>query len=168
VGRNVEIKARVGDPAAVRARAAAMADGPAELIFQHDTFFHCPDGRLKLRRFSDGHGELIFYRRDDGSGPKESRYRKSPTADPDSLLETLSAALGVAGIVRKERVLYLAGQTRIHLDEVEGLGHFLELEVVLDDDQTARDGERIAHELMAGLGITGDDLVAVAYIDLLE
>lgn len=83
------------------------------------------------------------------------------------MLETLSAALGVIGTVRKHRVLYLSGQTRIHLDDVEGLGDFLELEVVLDDGQSTAEAERIANDLMAQLGITGDDLVAVAYIDLL-
>jgi adenylate cyclase class IV len=168
VGRNVEIKARLTDSSSARSRAAAIADGPPELIEQHDTFFCCPHGRLKLRRFSGGRGELIFYTRHDGPGPTESRYHISPTAHPDSLLETLSAAYGIKGVVRKRRVLYLTGQTRIHLDEVDRLGDFLELEVVLGDDQTVSEGERVARDLMARLGIADHDLLPVAYVDLLE
>jgi predicted adenylyl cyclase CyaB len=167
MGRNVEIKARLRDAARVRALAEAIADGPAELIEQHDSFYRCPDGRLKLRRFADGSGELIFYRRDDSAGPRESHFIKSPIPDPKSLAEALGAALGVLGELRKRRTLYLSGQTRIHLDEVEGLGDFLELEVVLEDEQSLEEGSRIARGLMAELGISDEDLVPVAYIDLL-
>jgi predicted adenylyl cyclase CyaB len=168
VGRNVEIKARVSDPDALMSRAATLADGPAELLEQEDTFFACPEGRLKLRRLGDGSGELIFYRRSDTAGPRESEFLKAPVTDPGAVCGTLGAALGVLGQVRKRRTLYLVGQTRIHLDEVEGLGSFLELEVVLRDDQSTTDGERVARELMAALGITEADLVDVAYVDLVR
>jgi predicted adenylyl cyclase CyaB len=167
VGRNVEIKARVRDADGLRALAESIADGDAELIVQHDSFYRCPDGRLKLRRFADGSGELIFYRRDDSTGPRESHFIKSPTADPESLHEALGAALGVLGELRKRRTLFMVGQTRVHLDDVEGLGSFLELEVVLDDAQSLEEGSRIARELMATLGVSDEDLVPVAYIDLL-
>jgi predicted adenylyl cyclase CyaB len=72
------------------------------------------------------------------------------------------------GIVRKRRLLYLVGRTRIHLDEVEGLGAFLELEVMLDDAQAEEEGEAIARRLLADLGVRDEDRVAAAYIDLLE
>ena len=77
-------------------------------------------------------------------------------------------ALGVLGCVRKTRELFLVGQTRIHLDEVEGLGVFAELEVVLLDGQDPQDGVLIATDLMCELGIRDDDLIDGAYIDLLE
>ena len=166
--RNVEIKARIRDRAALDRAVAAIADGPAERLEQQDTFFDCPTGRLKLRRFADGSGELISYRRADADGPRESRFAKVPAPDPAALAELLADALGTAGVVRKRRDLYWHGQTRIHLDEVEGLGQFVELEVVLDDGQTAAEGEAIARELMTRLGIGEEDLVAVAYVDLLR
>ena len=72
------------------------------------------------------------------------------------------------GVVRKTRYLYLAGQTRIHLDDVEGLGQFMELEVVLRPDQTDAEGQAIAEDLMARLGIRKEDLLEGAYMDLLE
>jgi predicted adenylyl cyclase CyaB len=167
VGRNVEIKARIGDPEAVRARAEVLADRPPQVIEQRDTFFDCQDGRLKVRRLGDGSSELIFYRRPDIAGPRESRFLKTPVVDPDGLIEVLGAALGVLGVVRKQRTLYRTGQTRIHLDVVEELGNFLELEVVLEDGQSPDEGSRIARELMARLEVRVDDLEPRAYIDLL-
>lgn len=168
MARNIEIKARVADLDAMRARAAAIADqGPVE-IPQDDTFFSCPSGRLKLRAFSNEAGELIFYRRADAHGPKESFYLRSPTSAPDALRESLSLAYGETGRVRKHRTLFLAGRTRIHLDRVEGLGSFLELEVVLADDEPPANGVAEAHRLMERLGITSALLVEGAYVDLLR
>jgi predicted adenylyl cyclase CyaB len=167
MSRNIEIKARVADLAALGRRAQALADqGPIE-IAQDDTFFRCPQGRLKLRAFSRDEGELIFYRRADQEGPKESFYLRTPTAAPDSLREALSLAYGVVGRVRKRRTLFLVGRTRIHLDRVEDLGEFLELEVVLNDDESAAVGVHEAEELMARLGIERSQLIDRAYVDLL-
>jgi predicted adenylyl cyclase CyaB len=167
MARNVEIKARLIDPAATLTRVEAIAPGPTQTIQQEDTFFAVVRGRLKLRVFATGAGELIYYERDDIEGPKESRYHIAPVAQPEPLKTVLAAALGLRGVVRKTRRLYLVGQTRIHVDDVGGLGSFLELEVVLRDDQSAAQGERIAADLMARLGIATADLIARAYIDLL-
>ena len=82
--------------------------------------------------------------------------------------ETLVAALGECGRVRKQRTLFLAGKTRIHLDEVEGLGAFLELEVVLSDGDTVAQGIETAHRIMQQLGVSDGDLVDRAYVDLLK
>ncbi len=81
--RNVEIKARVRDMNAVRVRAAALSDAPAVVLEQEDTFFNVPDGRLKLRVFPDGKGELIAYRRPDSVGPKTSEYFVYRTPHPE-------------------------------------------------------------------------------------
>lgn len=168
MARNVEIKARIENTGALRSRVAALADeGPFELA-QDDTFFRCRAGRLKLRAFPDGSGELIYYRRADGAGPKESFYLRSPTSAPDALRESLSLACGEAGRVRKRRTLFLIGRTRVHLDQVEGLGDFLELEVVLDDGEPAEDGVLEAHRLMETLGVAPSQLVEGAYVDLLN
>jgi adenylate cyclase len=165
--RNIEIKARIDDFDATRRRAAEIADeGPIE-IAQDDTFFPCNAGRLKLRVLAEDRGELIFYRRADETGPKESSYRICPTAAPEVLRETLAAAYGTAGRVRKRRTLFLAGRTRIHLDEVEGLGDFLELEVVLEEGEPAERGGDEAHRLMDALGVDRSRLVSGAYVDLL-
>lgn len=167
MARNIEIKARVADIASVEPLAAALADqGPFE-IDQDDTFFACPNGRLKLRVLAENDGQLIFYRRADSAGPKESFYVISATSEPDTLRETLALAYGPAGRVRKRRTLYLAGRTRIHLDRVEGLGEFLELEVVLAEGEALETGLAEAHGLMARLGVEPGQLLEGAYVDLL-
>jgi adenylate cyclase class IV len=166
--RNVEIKARVADPARLRELALALGDGPGQLIAQKDTFYNAPTGRLKLREFGDGTGELIAYSRPNQEGPKTSSYAISRTADPASLNAALTSALGVRGVVAKKRTLVLTGRTRIHLDEVEGLGDFMELEVVLAADETEAEGQIVAQELMARLEIKAGALIEDAYIDQLE
>ena len=166
--RNIEIKARVADMDALAARTAALADGGPVEIAQDDTFFRCDSGRLKLRVFEDGRGELIFYRRPDAGGPKVSFYVLSPTESPDTLREALTLANGREGRVVKRRMLFMVGRTRVHLDRVQGLGDYMELEVVLADDEPAEEGVREAHALMARLGIAEDSLVTGAYHDLLR
>jgi adenylate cyclase class IV len=164
---NVELKARAHHPDRQRALAIDLA-GVGELIEQEDTFFHVPTGRLKLRTFSPEQGELIFYSRSDEGGPRPSNYSICPTDRPSALRDLLGAVLGIRGTVRKRRHLFLVGQTRIHIDEVEGLGTFLELEVVLRSGQTVEEGQRIADDLRRRLGIRAEDLIDCAYIDLLE
>jgi predicted adenylyl cyclase CyaB len=164
---NVEIKARTGNLARLNALVEALARTPGQLIAQEDIFFAVPRGRLKLRKLSSNSAELIYYEREDGPGPKESRYSLSRTSEPDSLKAVLQISLGVRGVVRKTRTLYLVGQTRIHLDEVEGLGSFVELEVVMQPNQSRADGIQIARGLMAKLEIQDAELVEQAYIDLL-
>lgn len=165
--RNVEIKARLEDLNAVAAKAAALADQGPIAIAQDDIFFRCDNGRLKLRVFSETEGELIFYRRSDRQGPKESFYVRSPTASPATLREALTLAHGEIGRVIKDRTLYLVGRTRVHLDKVQGLGDFLELEVVLEDGESLEAGVQEAHRLMKALGVAPSQLVGGAYVDLL-
>ena len=164
---NIEIKARAEDLARKRELAGRLADGPPEVIRQQDTFFPCIKGRLKLRYLAEDRGELIAYRRADVAGTKQSDYLLSRTTEPEALRAVLAEALGTGTVVTKTRLLYLVGQTRVHLDEVEGLGTFLELEVVLADGQAVEEGHRIAREIMAALEVREEDLVEGAYADLL-
>lgn len=168
MGRNVEVKGRLADLALTCKRVEMIADSGPYMIEQEDTFFSCPNGRLKVRIFSETEGELIFYKRPDSAEPGISQYVLSKSSDPQSLCDALSSAFGIRGFVRKKRTLYIAGQTRIHLDEVENLGSFIELEVVLSPQQTTSEGISIAQEIMEKLGINKDDLVGKAYIDLLQ
>lgn len=167
MARNIEIKARIESVGAITAKVAQLADrGPVD-ISQDDTFFVCGQGRMKLREFSANAGQLIFYQRPNQAGPKESFFVISPTASPTSLREALSLGYGQAGRVRKHRTLYLVGRTRVHLDRVENLGHFLELEVVLAEGELLASGVEEAHTLMASLGISSEQLIEGAYVDLL-
>ena len=88
--------------------------------------------------------------------------------DPAALGALLSEALGVLGEVKKVRRLYFIERTRVHLDQVEGLGDFLELEVMLDASDSQQQGEATAYSLMGKLGIRQSDLIDRAYLDLLR
>ena len=167
MAHNIEIKARVDDFAALKAKVASIADLDPIEILQDDTFFRCDSGRLKLRSFPDGSGELIFYRRANQEGPKESFYLRSPTSAPDSLRQSLTLAYGAVGRVKKHRTLFLVGRTRVHLDQVEGLGQFVELEVVLGEGERSENGVHEAQRLMAMLGIDPSQLIERAYVDLI-
>lgn len=167
--RNIEIKARARDLGRVRALALAHADGPPAVLVQTDSFFRVPAGRLKLRCMEGtAGGQLIRYDRPDQAGPKQSDYTLTQVEDAQACLREHTARYGLRGVVRKQRELIWIGQTRVHLDQVDGLGTFVELEVVLGEAQTAAEGRTIAADIMDRLGIRDQDLIEQAYIDLLE
>lgn len=167
MSRNVEIKAALRDRETIIAAVAERSDTVPEMISQHDFFFQCREGRLKLRVFNPDRGELIQYDREDSAEPRCSRYHIAYTSTPEVMLDILTRALGRIGEVKKTRILFNIGQTRVHIDTVQGLGDFLELEVVLRPEQTETDGQRIAKDLLSDIGIRREQLIAKAYIDLL-
>ncbi|WP_461210338.1 class IV adenylate cyclase [Desulfocurvus sp. DL9XJH121] len=165
---NIEIKARVPHLGEVRRLAQAVAGAPPETLIQRDTFYRCPRGRLKLREFGGGaRAELIWYDRPDTAGPRASRWLRLPMPLPRAADFLLGLLLGRRGVVAKTRLLFLAGRTRIHLDEVLDLGSFVELEVVLAPGEDPAAGRAEARELMRRLGLEERDLVDCAYADLL-
>jgi adenylate cyclase class 2 len=165
---NVELKARDADPAATAARCRALGAKDHGVLLQRDTYFARSRGRLKLRDQGEDGSELIAYRRPDRSEPEESSYVIAPVAAPAELVQALDAALGTTVVVVKRRRLFIWENVRIHLDEVEELGTFVELEAVVgsgsDDLATAR--AQVAR-LRTELAIEKDALVAVGYADLL-
>jgi len=165
---NIEIKARARNFSEIKSHAEKISDTPVEVIPQEDTFFNIPQGRLKLRVLAPDRAQLIYYTRPNREGPKRSDYHIVETSDPENLKRILELAYGVRGVVKKTRYLYLIGQTRVHLDDVEGLGQFMELEVVMQEGQSDAEGEKIANELMTSLGVERSDLLEGAYMDLLE
>jgi adenylate cyclase class IV len=111
--------------------------------------------------------ELIYYEREDVSGPKLSTFSVSPTPHPENLRMLLASALGIRAEVRKRRTVYVVGQTRIHFDEVEGLGNYVELEFMLRPDQDCEEGVVTVAGLLRQLNVSDADLVERAYVDLL-
>lgn len=168
---NIEIKLRVDDLTTVESKAAALANYGPELLVQTDTFFNVPTGRLKLRQFDDGKSELIAYQRSDSATVRESkwsRYLIDSAQSAEELRETLAMATPPTVIVHKRRTLYLIGQTRVHLDRVDQLGDFVELEVVLNNEQTTAQGTSIANGLITSLGMKNAERISHAYADLLD
>ncbi len=165
--RNLEVKTRYPDLAAARRFARQLGAREAGTSRDVDTYFRVPEGRLKLRRTEGAaHGMLIFYRRPDTLSSRLSEYHLSRVDDVPSLLSLLDAAFGVLVTVSKNRQLFLYGATRIHLDQVAGLGSFVELETVLHG-QDAVEAEA-EHELVKrALRLEEQQAVSASYSDLL-
>jgi predicted adenylyl cyclase CyaB len=168
VSANIEFKAELADLESAHATARNLSGTAPEILRQTDVFFPCPHGRLKLRIFDVNHGELIFYERADAPGPRRSIYQIARTSDPNTLLKILQQVSGVSGTVEKVRSLYIVGQTRIHVDQVKGLGSFLEIEVVMKEKQSDTECLHIAQTLAKEFGIMENHLIHVAYVDLLR
>lgn len=168
MNRNVEIKART-EPAQLEKIDELLRGRGLEsrLLVQRDTFFRCATGRLKLREEGTA-AELIFYSRGSGAEARESRYWRAAVEDGAAMAALMGAAQGTSGVVEKQRRLFLVGQTRVHLDEVKDLGAFLELEVVLREEQRVEEGQAIARALLAELGVAESALVGPAYVELLQ
>ncbi|KAB0797300.1 hypothetical protein PPYR_08294 [Photinus pyralis] len=166
--RNVEIKAKVRNLHNLLVKAKLISESEGKVIPQVDQFYNSIQGRLKLRKFEDGSGELIYYDRPDDEGPKVSSYEKCAVdANLAELDRVLQCSLGSKGIVKKVRHLFMIGQTRLHVDIVEQLGNFMELEVVLNPEQSVEEGVAIANDLMEKLEIGKEDLLVGAYRDML-
>ncbi len=168
--RNVELKARDPDPARTLERAIALGAEDKGEIRQRDTYFMGARGRLKLREQQAGGSpfwdELIEYSRDDSTDASTSTYRRVPVADAAPLLEALDAAYGTLVTVAKRRRLLLWEGVRIHLDEVEGLGSYVEFEAVSEQGSDLVLERNKVERLRAELGVEDENLVATSYADL--
>jgi homotetrameric cytidine deaminase len=165
---NVEIKARDPDPEATAARCLALGASDEGVLDQRDTYFAGRRGRLKLREQDGSAAELIAYRRPDTAEPEESTFIRAGSADAETLREALDEALGTTVVVVKRRRLFEWENVRIHLDDVEGLGTFIELEALVGPGLNDREeaASKLAR-LRSELEISDDALVAVGYSDML-
>lgn len=164
--RNVELKGHDPDPAATLAAALALGATDEGVLEQRDTYFAARAGRLKLREQSGG-AQLIAYARADEAAARESGYHLVDVPDPAALIAALDASLGTTVVVAKRRRLLLHDGVRIHLDDVEGLGAWVELEAVVAGGTVEEAHAKVAR-LREALGLTGDRIVAEGYAQLLE
>jgi len=165
--RNVELKARDAYPARSLAICRELGAEDGGELWQRDTYFHVPHGGLKLREQRPGSPHLIQFERADAARERESRYRIVAVDDAETLAAVLDAALGVRGAVEKRRRLLLWRDVRIHLDAVDGLGTFVELEAVASPrSDLSVEHERVAF-LRKALAIGDERLVPVGYAALL-
>lgn len=162
---NIEIKARYEDMERAEENLNAIGAGPAGTFYQKDTYFKVEEGRLKLRELGPDEGHLIYYKREDVPGPKRSDYEVAFTSDPEAMRGMLREILGVWVEVEKSRQVWLWENVRIHLDEVKGLGRFVELEAVTNDKGIEESHQRIK-TLMRALEIESSQLVEGSYGDL--
>lgn len=164
---NIEIKARVKDLEQVRSRVLAESDEYIGLDHQIDTYFKTKSGRLKLRESTLSGSYLIIYNREDTHAPVSSNYHMLVVEEPEGVKEMMEKLLGLHRVIRKKRDIFLYRNVRIHLDQVEQLGNFLEMEAVIDEkyhDET-EEKEKI-FRLMKILEINVEDLVSESYENL--
>ena len=166
--RNIELKARIADADAARKLAEAIAAERLGIEQQVDTYFHCRNGRLKLREIDGQAARLIWYARPDTQGPKPSDYQIVPVSDAGRLKDVLTVALGTRAIVEKRREIFLWRNVRIHLDEVAGQGAFLEFEAVLQPPLDDAAGHAQLEQLAKHFGIATADLVCGSYAEMAE
>ena len=165
----VEIKARSTGHAAQREVLRAHDADFRGTDHQLDHYFNVPAGRLKLRSGTIEHS-LIFYRRADQAGPKDSSVALTifpDRAQADAVAATLSTALGTWVTVDKHREIYFVGNVKIHLDTVAGLGQFIEIEAIGDRAEQRPQLLEQCRTWMRKLSVTETDLVERSYSDLL-
>ncbi len=163
----VELKARYEDLG--KARALLAGAEHVGTFRQVDTYFSLGERRLKLRSVGgQKEGQLVYYERPDEGGVKESRVLLAPLPDAATVLEILSRVFPVQAVVRKTREIYRYQGVQIHLDDVKGLGKFIEFERVLGDESERVEGRKTLETLRGYFQIPEEDLMATSYSDLLE
>ncbi len=161
--RNIEIKAKANELDRVRQIAREIATENLGILSQTDTYFWCNQGRLKLRQIEDQPTQLIWYDRPDVDQPKGIEID-----DANSVKSALTELLGIRQVVCKTREVLLYQNVRIHLDDVQNLGTFIELEAVLDVGEEDHRGQSQVAWLCEKLSIDESDLLACSYVDLMD
>jgi adenylate cyclase class 2 len=165
--QNLEAKFKLSSLERSRAKAEALGYVFKATLRQRDTFFRVSRGKLKLREEPSGTC-LIHYDREARDDLKLSSYEIVPVAEPESLRAVLSAALGVLAEVRKERTLLMKNNVRLHLDNVDGLGAFGEIEAVLDQGVDSARSRADMDDLIDALEVRRTHLIGVSYAEMLR
>ncbi|MGA2623637.1 MAG: class IV adenylate cyclase [Bacteroidota bacterium] len=163
--RNLEVKARIRSVREAEQTARSINATFEGTLHQVDTYYNVPRGRLKSREINNERAELIFYERDEHAKHRESNYRVFPCMEISLLKEILGRSLGIRATVKKKRELFMYNSTRIHLDEVENLGSFLELESPVEESLDK--AQEVVAFLVREFNVQDADFVLESYVDLL-
>ena len=164
---NIEIKARTNQAKYIRKYLEEQGAECRGTDNQSDTYFNTVAGRLKLRQ-GNIENNLIYYKRENQAGPKQSDFRLIPVPDSDALKSVLTEAMGIKVVVNKKREIYYIGNVKFHLDELEGLGNFVEIEARNQPETlTVEELEAQCRFYMQAFKIQEEDLITVSYSDML-
>jgi adenylate cyclase, class 2 len=160
---NFELKVKIDNLEKYEDLAKSFNASFSKVLDQTDTYFKTGYGKLKLREFSDKNSELIYY--DKQQEYSQSDYIIAGIEDTKNLKKIFSFLFETIVVVKKKRTVYLFKNARIHLDDVNELGTFLEFEVIVSE------GDKQARELLDRLyehfNINENDIVKCGYSDLL-
>lgn len=162
---NIEIKAHCPDPEKVAARLKELGADHIGTDHQVDTYFKVDEGRLKLRE-GNIENNLIYYKRSNQEGPKKSEVVLYPANTDQGLKQILSDILGVLVVVDKTRDIFFIDNVKFHIDRVNGLGSFMEIEAIGKEGEEDKLNDQCKH-FMNEMDIPEEDLVPVSYSDLL-
>jgi predicted adenylyl cyclase CyaB len=165
--RNVEAKFKLTDRRRMLERALEIGFAHSGELSQRDTFFVTASGKLKLRE-EPGGAHLIHYARQSASGLGLSDYEIVPVIEPERIRTILSAALGAHAEVRKRRVVMIRQNVRLHIDSVESLGEFGELEAVLVEGESEQANRKRLSDLLEQLGVEAEALIEASYFELMK
>lgn len=164
--KNIEIKAKTGNPESIRKILLSNNADFKGTDFQTDTYFNVSKGRLKLRE-GNIENSLIYYNRENTSGPKKSEIILHKLNPDESLKSILKEVLGVWKIVKKKREIYFIDNVKFHIDEIENLGSFFEIEVIDHNDSLKEtDMQEVCNNYLKLFGILPDNLIKESYSDL--
>jgi len=166
--KNLELKSKCSDLNAVVRVCWEIGAQYGGILIQTDTYYNVPEGRMKLRNVNNEKFELIYYFRVDSGTEKESNYEIIKLDGEREIKKILKESLGVKGVVKKKRELYLYQNVRIHLDTVAKLGKFIELEAVCNSSKDLKEAPGKIKYLKEVFDIKKKDLVAKSYIDLIK
>ena len=162
---NIEIKARCTNPIVIREILLSKDADFKGTDHQTDTYFSVPEGRLKLRE-GNIENNLIFYFRDYVTGPKKSDCILYSPGDISSLKKILEKSLGIRTVVMKTREIWYLDNIKIHIDQLENLGSFVEIEAKQEGKLTEADLHRQCHKLLSEFGIKEEELIPGSYSDI--
>ncbi|MCB0281685.1 MAG: class IV adenylate cyclase [Calditrichae bacterium] len=168
MGKNIEIKAECTDPEKVESIIIEKGWKSGGVENQKDTFFNVPNGRLKLRETNENQAVLIPYFRPDMNTLRDSEYVLLKTDETRQALSILKKMFGIRWIVSKKRKIYFYDNIRIHLDEVDSLGSFIEFEGVISDDKMYNETQEKLEWLIELFEIAQEQIFKEAYVDMLE
>jgi predicted adenylyl cyclase CyaB len=165
--QNLEAKFKLYDLELARKQAEAIKYEFKATLVQRDTFFRVKDGKLKLREEESG-ARMIFYGRQDSQDLKLSNYEIVAIPEPEKTREIMTRALGTIATVKKTRILMMRDHVRLHLDQVDGLGEFGEIEAVLGDHGDPERSRPAVDQLLSALDVNRKNLIAASYFEMLR
>ncbi|MBK7096012.1 MAG: class IV adenylate cyclase [Saprospiraceae bacterium] len=166
--KNIEIKARCTDPKKTEEILLSNGAEFKGIDNQTDTYFNVKEGRLKIRQ-GNIENALIFYSRKNDSGPKQSKFQLYQSSDIEKLIPILTNSLGILTIVKKHRKIFFIDFVKFHIDHLDGLGDFVEIEVGdLSDTKTVEELESTCNFYIDLLQIQEDDFLCSSYSDMIH
>ncbi|WP_445474303.1 class IV adenylate cyclase [Methanococcoides methylutens] len=165
----IEIKVRAGH-GPVRDRILEMGALKVRTEDHLDVYYNAPhrdfaetDEALRLRSVNGG-TRMTYKGRKLDSVSKTREEFETPVDGTAAKGILLSLGFFESGIVKKTRDIYRYGDITICLDSVEGLGEFVEVELVADSDIDSH--RELLFEFLESIGIKKEDSIRTSYLEM--